>query len=175
MPTIPNHVANYSIFKEGRRLLGLADVSVICNLQNLTATLKGSGIPGEIDMPVQCHFQAMAVTLNWHTVTEDGVYTFWQDGAVLDCWAAHQYHDTEQNRIVHHGWRYVLGTVPKGYNLGKLEVGTTGDASTELELITIRVLFNGTEKLMIDKGNFQCRIDGRDFGGRIRQLIGLDS
>lgn len=172
MPQIPNHVANYSIFKDGRRLLGLADVT-LPNLANLTATLKGSGIPGEIDMPVQCHFQALSVVLNWHTVTDDGVYTFWQDGAILDCWSAMQYHDTTENKIIHHGWRFVMGTVPKGYNLGTLEVGALGSPATELELIHLRCLFDGREMIALDKGNFQIRIDGRDFGQPIRQLIGL--
>lgn len=172
MPQIPNHVANYSVFKDGRRLLGVADIT-LPNLANLTATLKGSGIPGEIDMPVQCHWQAASVTINWHTVTDDAVYTIYQDGANLDIWAAHQYHDTSENRIVHKGWRYVLGTVPKAINLGNLEVGTTGGTSTELELITVRILFDGVEQFNLDKGNFIARVGGVDFGGRIRQLIGL--
>ena len=64
---IPNHVANYSIFLGGKRLIGLADVT-LPNIQNLADSLKGSGIFGEIDMPVQAHFQPYTVMLKWLTI-----------------------------------------------------------------------------------------------------------
>jgi uncharacterized protein len=170
---IPQHVANYSVFRDGRRLLGLADVTLM-NVANLTATFKGAGVPGEIDVPVQCHFQAMSVVLNWHTVTDDATFLFWQDGINLEIWAAHQYHETTENRIIHHGWRYILGLLPKGLNFGTLEVGAVAGASTEHEVMDMRVLFNDREMFVLDKGNFVNRVDGHDFGAPIRQLIGLN-
>ena len=173
---IPNHVTNYSIFKDGKRLIGLADVT-LPNLQNLSDTLKGSGIFGEIDMPVQAHFQSYSVTLNWITVIDDAVFATIQDGAQLDAWAAHQQHDSGTNKIVHVGWRYVMGTAPKSFNLGKLEVGTKGEAVTEYELISLRAFRNDNIMLEIDKENAVCRWwNGAqliDHGARIRQLIGL--
>jgi phage tail tube protein FII len=173
---IPNHVSNYSIFKDGRRLIGLADVT-LANLQNLTDSFKGSGVFGEIDMPVQAHFQAYSVTLNWITVVDDAVFATIQDGAQLDCWAAHQLHDTGTGRIIHQGWRYVMGTAPKSFNFGKLEVGTKGEAVTEYELISLRVFRSDRVMLEIDKENAVCRwfngIELVDHGRVIRQLIGL--
>jgi phage tail tube protein FII len=173
---IPNHVANYSIFKDGRRLIGLADVT-LPNLQNLTDTTKGSGIFGEIDMPVQCHFQAMSVTLNWITVIDDMVIATLQEKAVLDAWAAIQEDDPGAHKIIHSGWRFIMGTAPKSFNLGKLEVGTKGEAVSEYELISLRALRNDRIVLEIDKENAVCRWwNGNqliDYGRRIRQLIGL--
>src|SRR5262252_8532814 len=135
---IPNHVANYSIFKDGRRLIGLADVT-LGNLQNLTDSLKGSGIFGEIDMPIQAHFQAITVTLNWLTITDD---------AVFDTWAAVQSHDSGTGQIIHEGWRFIMTTAPKSFNLGKLEVGAKGESVSEYELIGIRTLHN--DKVMFE-------------------------
>jgi phage tail tube protein FII len=173
---IPNHVANYSIFKDGRRLIGLADVT-LPNLQNLTDSLKGSGIFGEIDMPVQAHFQPYSVTLNWLTIIDDAVFATIQDGAQLDAWAAHQLHDSGTNKIIHQGWRYVMGTAPKSFNLGKLEVGTKGEGVSEYELISLRILRNDRIVVEIDKENAVCRWwNGNqlvDHARRIRQLIGL--
>jgi hypothetical protein len=173
---VPNHVANYSIFLAGKRLLGLADVT-LPNLQNLTDALKGSGIFGEIDMPVQCHFQAISVTLNWITVVDDAVFATVQQGVQLDAWAAHQQHDSGTNQIVHTGWRYVMGVAPKIFNLGKLEVGTKGEAVSEYELISLRCLHDDRIVLEVDKENAVCRWwDGAklvDHAQRIRQLIGI--
>jgi len=173
---IPNHVANYSIFKDGRRLIGLADVT-LSNLQNLTDALKGSGIFGEIDMPIQAHFQALTVTFNWLTITDDAVFATIQDGAILDAWAAVQAHSSATGKIIHEGWRYTMTTAPKSFNLGKLEVGAKGEAVSEYELIGIRCLHDDKVMFELNKENAVCRwndgIQIVDTGARIRQLIGL--
>jgi P2 family phage contractile tail tube protein len=173
---IPNHVTNYSIFKDGKRLIGLADVT-LPNLQNLNDTLKGSGIAGEIEMPVQGHYQAATVTLNWLTIVDSMLYATIQDGAQLDCWAALQLHDSGTNKIIHNGWRFVMGTVPKSFNIGKMEVGAKQEAVSEYEMISLRVFRNDIVVYEMDKENFVSRqFDGLrliDNLRRVRQLIGL--
>lgn len=173
---IPNCVSNYSVFKDGRRLVGSADLT-LPNIQNLSDTFKGSGIFGEIDMPVQCHFQPMTATLNWITIDDDAVFSTIQDKSSLHAWAAIQTDDPGMHKIIHQGWRFVMGTAPKAFNLGKLEVGTKGEAVSEYELISIRVLRNDRIVVEIDKENAICRWwNGNqlvDYGQRIRQLIGL--
>lgn len=172
---IPSVVSNYSIFLAGRRLIGVADVTLPV-IANLTDTLKGSGIFGEIDMPVQCNFAAMSVTLNWHTPTNDAIIATTQQKSILDAWAAIQEDDSSTHRIIHVGWRFIMGTAPKSFNIGKLEVGTKGEAVTEYELISIRGVSNDQIMFEIDKENAVCRWwDGfrlSDYGGRIRQLSG---
>jgi phage tail tube protein FII len=164
------------VFKDGRRLIGLADIT-LPNFQNLNDTLKGSGIFGEIEMPVQAHFQAMSVAFNWLTITDDAVFATIQQGAQLDAWASMQQHDSSTNRIIHQGWRFVMRTAPKSFNLGKLEVGAKGEGSSEYELISIRVLRDDKALVELDKENGVCRWwDGFkliDHGREIRQQIGL--
>lgn len=173
---IPNHVTNYSIFKDGRRLVGLADVT-LPHLENLTDPLKGSGIFGEIDMPIQSHFKPYSVVLKWLTIVDDAVFATLQDGAQLDAWVANQLHDSGTNRIIHQGWRFIMGTAPKGFNLGKLEIGTKGEGESEYELISLRVLRDDQIRFEIDKENAVCRwwdgVQLVDNARRIRQLIGL--
>lgn len=173
---IPNHVANYSIFLQGRRLIGLADVT-LPHLENLTDPLKGSGIFGEIDMPIQAHFKPYSVVLKWLTIVDDSVFATIQDGAQLDAWSAIQMHDSGTNKIVHLGWRFIMGTAPKGFNLGKLEVGTKGEGESEYELISLRAIRNDQIMFEIDKENAVCRwfngVTLVDTAQPIRQLIGL--
>jgi len=173
---IPNHVTNFSVFRDGRRLIGVADIT-LANMQNLTDSLKGSGIFGEIDMPVQAHFQAMSVTFNWITITDDAVFSTIQNGAQLDAWSAVQSHDSSTGKIIHEGWRFVMTTAPKSFNLGKLEVGTKGEAVSEYELIGIRALHDDRILFELNKENAVCRwsngVQLVDDGLVIRQLIGL--
>ena len=173
---IPNHVANYSIFLQGRRLVGLADVT-LPHLENLTDPLKGSGIFGEIDMPIQAHFKPYSVVLKWLTIVDDAVFATIQDGAQLDAWSAIQMHNSGTNKILHMGWRFIMGTAPKGFNLGKLEVGTKGEGESEYELISLRALRNDQIMFELDKENAVCRwfngVTLIDTAAPIRQLIGL--
>ena len=173
---IPNHVTNFSIFLSGKRLVGIADVT-LPKLENLSDTLKGSGIFGEIDMPVQAHFKPYTVMLKWLTICDSSIFATIQDGAQLDAWAAHQFHDSGTNKIIHQGWRYIMGTAPRGFNFGKLEVGTKGDGESEYELISLRCLKDDKIMLEIDKENAVCRwwngFQLVDNAQQIRQLIGL--
>src|SRR5215831_16557784 len=173
---IPNHVTNFSVFKNGRRLIGSANIT-LPNLQNLSDALKGSGIFGEIDMPVQAHFQAISVTFNWITITDHAVFATIQDGAQLDVWAALQSHNSSDGRIIHEGWRFIMVTAPKSFNLGKLEIGTKGEAVSEYEVIGIRCLHDDQPMFELNKENGVCRWSNGvtlvDTGQRIRQLIGL--
>jgi phage tail tube protein FII len=173
---IPNHVTNYSIFKDGQRLIGCGNVT-LPDLKNLEDPLKGSGIFGEIGMPVQCHFQPYSLKVTWLTIIDDALFSTLQQGANLDAWAAMQYHDSSTNKIIHNGWRFIMGTAPKGFNFGKLEIGTKQECETEYELINLRILFNDVNVLQIDKENGICRWwNGQaleDEALQIRQLIGL--
>jgi|SRR6516162_8569370 phage tail tube protein FII len=173
---IPNHVTNYSIFKDGQRLVGCGNVT-LPDLKNLEDPLKGSGIYGEIAMPVQCHFQPYSLKITWLTIIDWALFSTLQEGVNLDAWAAMQYHDSGTNKIIHNGWRFIMGTAPKGFNFGKLEVGTKQECETEYELISLRILYNDDTRCVIDKENGICLWwDGQalqDVGQRIHQLIGL--
>ena len=173
---IPNHVTNYNIFKDGHRLIGCGNITLM-DVKNMEDNFKGAGIFAEIAMPVQAHFQPYSVRIQWLTIDDDAIFATLQQGANLDCWAAMQYHDSSNNKIIHNGWRFIMGTAPKGFNFGKLEVGTKEDAETEYELISLRVLRNDTLMCQIDKENAVCKwFDGiqiQDYALRIRKLIGL--
>jgi phage tail tube protein FII len=171
MPDWPQKIANYSIFKDSIDLLGLATVTMP-NIVNLTDSWKGAGIGGEVDMPLQAHFGPMSIVLEWHVPADSAFEIAAQDGMTLDCWIAHQYHNSGLNKLGHRGWRWFFSTLPKGLNLGNLEVGAAGGGSNELEIFAMRGLYNDVEKLHIDKEALICKINGVDYAARIRQLIG---
>lgn len=171
MPDWPQKVANFSIFEAQNDLLGIADI-VQPNLTNLTDAWKAAGTGGEIDVPIQGHFAPMSITLNWHVLTTGAWRCAVQDGLTLDCWVAHQYHNSGTNRLRHRGWRFFYSTLPKGINFGNLEVGASGAASNELEIFALRATFENEEVVNIDKEALICRIFGVDYAAPVRQLIG---
>ena len=173
MPDWPQKVSNFSLFKDSIDLMGIGTIT-LPNIVNITDTFRGGGYMGETDVPNQCHFGPMSIAVDWHVAGEHCMELAAQEGLTLDCWAAPQYHNSGLNRLNHKGWRFFFSTLPKGVNLGTLEVGGGGSAGNELEIYAVRGIYNDRERIHIDKEAFICRINGVDYARRIRQLIGRE-
>lgn len=172
MPVLPRKTANYSVFgRGGRELLGLADCTAP-NLQNLTDSYKGAGVFGEVNVPIQAHFQPIEIVLNWHQPTEDAILMYIQDGADLDLWMASQHIDSSNNKIVHRGWRLQMLTLPSGFEFGTVEVGASSSSVSTFQVTRFVASYDDREMMLIDVDNQQCVVNGVDYAARIRQLIG---
>jgi uncharacterized protein len=169
---IPNQVNNYSIWLGGNRFIGMADVT-LPNLTNMTDELKGAGLGGTTNMPVAAHYEDWAATFNFHTITKEGCELMRQDGLKVEARAGMQYMDTGQHKLSIGAWRFVMAILPRGYDLGKLEVGTKENVSVEVGVTYIKALLDGAEVFELDKINLIARVLGVDYGSAIRSAIGI--
>jgi uncharacterized protein len=169
---IPNQVNNYSIWFQGNRFIGMADVT-LPNLQNLTDELKGAGLGGAINVPVVGHYQDWSCTMNFHTITKEGVELMRQDGQKIEARAGIQYMDAGTHALSIGAWRFVLGVLPRGFDLGKLEVGTKSSNAVEVAVIYIKGVLDGAEMFELDKINLIARVLGTDYAASIRSAIGI--
>lgn len=169
---VPNQVNNYSIWLGGNRFIGMADVT-LPNLTNLTDELKGAGLGGVSNMPVAAHYEDWSCTFNFHVITKEGCELMRQDGLQVEARAGMQYMDAGTHKLSIGAWRFVLGIMPRGFDLGKLEVGTKQTAAIEAGCIYIKALLDGSEVFELDKTNLIARILGTDYGRAIRSAIGI--
>jgi P2 family phage contractile tail tube protein len=169
--TIPTQVNNYSIWLNGNRFLGLADCT-LPNLGSLTDELKGAGIGGTINMPVMAHYDDWETTLNFHTITKESVELMRQDCLLIDARAGIQHYDPAC-KVSIQAWRFVMRIIPKGFDLGKLEVGTKETVAVTGAVTYIKAFLDGTEVFEKDKVNMIDRVLGNDYATAIRQAIGI--
>lgn len=169
---IPNQVNNYSIWFGGNRFIGMADVT-LPNLTNLTDELKGAGLGGTTNMPVAAHYDDWTATFNFHVMTREGCELMRQDGLKIEARAGIQYLEPGQHRLEIGAWRFVMAILPRGFDLGKLEVGTKENASIEVGVTYIKALLNGAEVFEKDKINLIDRVLGTDYASAIRSAIGI--
>ena len=169
---IPNTINNYSIWYQGSRFLGMADVT-LPNLANMTDELKGAGLGGIINYPVMAHFDDWSATFRFHTITRESCNLLRQDCLHLEARAGIQYHDPGPCKVIIGAWRFVMQTLPRGFNLGKLEVGTKQEMEIEVGLGYIKGVRDGEEIFELDKFNLIARVLGQDYGTAIRQAIGI--
>lgn len=64
---IPDRLTNFTGFRNGSEYLGVVDVD-LPDLESLTETISGAGIPGEFESPLIGHFGSMVTTLNWRVL-----------------------------------------------------------------------------------------------------------
>lgn len=169
--TIPTQINNYSIWLNGNRFIGMADVT-LPHIQNLTDELKGAGIGGTINMPVMSHYDDWEATFNFFTITKEGLQLMRQDCLLIDARAGIQHYDPSC-KISIQAWRFVLRMIPKGFDLGKLEVGTKETVAVTGSVTYIKGVLDGEEVFEKDKINMIDRVLGNDYATAIRQAIGM--
>jgi hypothetical protein len=169
---LPNQVNNYSIWFSGNRFIGMADCTMP-NLANLTDELKGAGLGGTITFPVAAHYADWAMTMNFHTITKQGCELMRQDGLKIEARAGMQYLDPGPHRLIIGAWKFVLAILPRGFDLGKLEVGTKQPNAIEVGVTYIKASLNGEEIFEKDKINLIDRVLGVDYALSIRNAIGM--
>jgi P2 family phage contractile tail tube protein len=169
--TIPTSINNYSVWLNGNRFIGMADAT-LPNLALLTDELKGAGIGGTINMPVMAHYDDFETTLNFHTITRQGVELMRQDCLLIDVRAGVQHYDPSC-KVQIEAWRFVMRILNKGFDLGKLEVGTKETVAVTGAVTYIKGVLNGDEIFELDKVNMIARVLGNDYATAIRQAIGI--
>jgi P2 family phage contractile tail tube protein len=169
---IPTQLNNYSVWYEGYRFIGMADTT-LPNLANLTDTLKSAGYGGETVYPVQSHYADWEVTFNFHSPSPESLNLMRQDGLLVECMAGTQEHETGDHKILIAAWKYTLGIIPKGFDLGKMEVGVKQACVVVAACTYIKAVRDGVVMFEKDKPNMKDIILGTDYASPIRRAIGM--
>ena len=171
---IPETLVDFRVYQDGNRdLLGIADVT-LPDLEPMSADIKGAGILGEVNVPVIGNFAALTLSLNFRTINNELLTVFGKSGPhSLDLRGAIQVQDASNGARKIMAMRLaVTGTVKKT-GLGKLTKGEGTDSSVELEVTRIVIYIDGAEKFLLDKFNYQYRVDGEDQLADISSALGI--
>lgn len=171
MNQIPEKLINFRVYENGSNFVGLVDAE-LPSLELMTETVSGAGIAGEYDSPVIGHYQSMTLSLSWRTPTGRLFALAAPKVHQLDLRGAIQVNDAANGQYRAVPLRVSLNCTPKNTEPGKLEVGSPMDSSSEFEVTYMKIWYDGTECVEIDKLNFICKIDGVDYLAAVRQALG---
>ncbi|MCL2392623.1 MAG: phage major tail tube protein [Oscillospiraceae bacterium] len=170
---IPDKLTNFICYDAGNEMLGIVDVT-LPNLNYMTESMGGAGIAGEIDSPTKGHFQSLTTAINWRVLFGENVvycapetyhYAFMGNVQSYDEGSG-EYRDT--------GIKVVMRCIPKNATLGTMGVAVQMGTSVEYEIIYLLISVNRRAMVEIDKLNFVCTINGRDYMSEVRRNIGRD-
>lgn len=171
MNQIPEKLINFRVYEGGTNFAGIVDAE-LPELESMTETVKGAGIAGEYDSPVIGHYQSMTLSLSWRTPTPKLLQLAAPKVHQLDLRGAIQVNDAANGQYKSVPLRVTVNCIPKSTKPGKLEVGSPTDSSNEFEVTYIKIWYDGTEYIEIDKLNFICKINGVDYLAAVRQALG---
>lgn len=169
---IPQTLINFRVYLEGDDLLGIADVD-LPDLEAVSAEVKGAGIAGVIDAPIQGHYNAMTLTLNWRSATGPLTQLAAPKAHQIDLRGSVQAYDSETGEYESQALKVLVKAIPKKTGLGKFDAGEAMGSSAEFEVIYIKISSGDEEWIEIDKINYKCVIDGTDYLEQVRTDLGL--
>lgn len=167
---VPERLNTYNCYADGAKLIGLVDVE-LPKPESFSEEISGAGVAGAYDSPTIGHFKPMTVKLNFRTVTNQFAQLLEPRYHMLELRASMQVQDSGLGTLTQKGYQVTLRAMPKAPDFGKMETGKPTGDSFEMEVLYMKIVYDGTELMMIDKPNFVYRVNGVDYLKEVRDLI----
>ena len=147
-------VINFAVYENGTEYLGLAKIT-LPDMTNKMLTVNGAGIPGDLDVPVPGHIDAMSVKIEFIDAPKAAYQLAETRQHVLDCRAAHEDYDATSGTIKVTAYKHILTVIPK--TLGGGTVGTVAAqaVSGEYSCLARKDFIDGVCMLDYDPANFK--------------------
>lgn len=170
MADIPSLVNHYNVYRDGNKLVGVSGEVELPDFENMTDTIEGTGIAGEMDDPATGQFQSMKVTIPF-AVLYDSQFTLadTNNPPTLTLRGSEQVLDSASGATKDVPVRVVLRGKCTKNSLGKIAKGKKGEPSVEIEVTYIKVEVNGETQVELDKLNFIYVVNGVDLMAQIRK------
>ena len=162
---------NFSVYEDGAEYLGLASVT-LPNLAAIVQTISGAGIAGNLEAPIIGHYDAMTLSLNFRTTTEQSVRLSEPRRHDIDLRSAQQIEDPVSGDLNVQSVKHIMVVVPKTYTGGTLAPASPTNGSGEYAVRYWATYIDGKKVLEIDPFNYIAYIDGVDYLAAVRQALG---
>ena len=173
MNIVPERLIAAKVYGESSELIGIADIT-LPNIENMTETISGAGIAGEIDSPTLGHFSAMTLGMTFRTMNKSMFEFAKAKSHDLDIRAAQQQYDAGNGEYNVQPVRVFVRGLPKNINLGNANTGQTTESAIELEVVYLKVTVDDKVQLEIDKFNFVFNVGGTDYLQAVRSALGMN-
>lgn len=169
---IPIKLAGLSLFIGGSNNEFATGDITLPNFTNLSDTLSGAGILGEVDVPTPGHYSSMQLGISWRTIDKDSLLLVGTDIKSIEARGAFSEFNTSTSVIEHRAFKGVFRGMGKEFDLGSLVLNSATNTTTNVELTYAKIFIDGAEVFELDKLNSVCRINGVDVLLDINKILG---
>ncbi|MER1986577.1 MAG: phage major tail tube protein [Solibacillus sp.] len=172
MNQLDQFLTNYAVWESATNWIGAADVE-LPSFEALTETLKGSGLAGEVNVPVKGHYGAQTLKINFRTLSPDAVRLSETKAHALDFRGSQQIFDAGQGIYIDQSVVVKTRCVPINFSPGKFSTGASTETANEFEVHYIKIIIGDKVWREFDKFNFVSIINGVDELATVRKNLGL--
>ena len=164
-------VIDYTMYEDSTEFIGLAQVT-LPDLSFLTQTVSGSGLAGEIEVPIIGQMSAMEMSVQFLVRTDltdmatTPVTHIWELREAQQVLAADSA-DTSVTTLKH-----VIKAVPKSSSGGTLKPASTSDPDVTASVVYWATYRDGEMVMELDPINYICYINGEDYLEPVRSALG---
>lgn len=171
MPKIDETVIGFAVYEDATEHIGISEVT-LPEISSITEEISGAGIGGKIDSVILGAIEAMSLTLNFRTVTNNAIKLQEPRQHHIDLRAAQQQKDTVKGTTEVVSVKHILVVTPKKLNPGKVATATAAEVSGEYAVSYYATYINGKKKLEIDPLNYIYYVNGKDYLEDVRKALG---
>ncbi len=162
---------NFAVYEDGTEYLGMASVTMP-TLSNLTQSINGAGIAGNIEAVILGHMDTMTLGLSFRVTSPASIRLSENRRHQIDLRVAQQHEDPINNTLNVVPEKHVFVVLPKTHNPGTVAPASPSNASGEYAVRYWATWIDGVKVREIDPLNFKCEIDGVDYLAPVRAALG---
>lgn len=164
-------VIAYTMYEDSTEFVGTTQIT-LPDMSLLTQTVSGSGIAGEVEVPIMGQMSAMEMTIQFMTKT---LYTIKAATPVTHLWEFREVQQTlgassADTSVV--GVKHVIKAIPKSMSGGTLKTASTSDPDITASVVYWAEYHDGTLYSEFDPINYICYLDGTDYAEPVRTALG---
>lgn len=168
---VPEKTNEYRAYLNGTEMIGVAASIDTPEINMITGEVEGAGIGGKIDSPTIGQFESLEQEIQFNSLYSSIADVLSPLTSVdLTFRAAQQVYD-KGGGYVFKGVRIVERGRVKKFKPGKIEKGSSMEATLTLELTYLMIEVAGENLLEIDKLNTVYKVKGVDMLAEVRALI----
>lgn len=167
----PESLINFEVYENGANFLGIAQVS-LPNINELTMTIAGAGIMGNVDAVLIGMTDAMHCTFNFRSATDAAIKLLSPVKHLVDLRVAEQHWDSVGTQRTIDADKYILGIIPQNYTPGDVVPATTANTTLEFSCYYYAGYKNGSQIFEVDQFNYIFKVGGVDYLAAVRKALG---
>ena len=166
------HLINrFNAYKNGKQLIGVAGELTLPEVTNLTDTMEGAGIGGNMDIPVVGLIDDMEMEVSFMSLCED-IFSVMDptESADLTLNGALQGSDAGTGIVKYQQISVSVRGMLKKFTPGSMKAGGKMGSSVTLGLSYYKVVLDGKTMIEIDRFNGIYIINGKDVLKEVRDM-----
>lgn len=162
---------DFAVYEDAEEFVGMASVKLPDKNQK-TITINGAGIGGDVEVPVNGHYDAMTLEMEFHNYSARVARLREHRRHNIELRVAQQNEDRVKGQIVQEAVKHVFAVIPKSASGGNVAPATASNTKVAFSVRYWAIYVDGQLVDEIDQLNRVDIINGIDYDAPVRKALG---